>query len=172
MDFTFIISYGLIYIVLSLLFLLLAITSKKYSSKMTRNDFIIRYPKLLPIILFLCSLFSTGLVIFMSTIGYNETVTWWSLLFFVALSLLSLIAMYTTSRIKLIIKNNDIIYYPAFGKVRALTFNDITSVKYHNSHSVTCYNNNKRIFNIDFALLGYDLFLSRIKDKPLYTKKK
>lgn len=170
MNNTFLISFTITYIVLAILIFSIMVSNKKYSSKMSRNDFIIRYPKFLPFICLGCSLFCVFIIIFMSTIGYNETVNWWTLSIFIIITLLALIAMYATLRIKIIIKDNDIIYFPAFGKKRNLTFDDIASVKYL-KQSVTCYNkDNKRIFNIDFALLGYELFLSRIKDKPLYTK--
>ena len=172
MHLSFLVSYILIYIVLSVLISSIFATNSKLNAKMTKKDFIIKYPKILPIICFICSLCSSGIIIFMSTIGYNETASWWVFMIFIIITLLALIAMYATLRIKIIVKDNDIIYYPAFAKKRTLTFDDIVSVKYHNQ-SVTCYNkNNKYIFNIDFALSGYELFLSRINNKPLRTDKK
>ncbi len=171
MDFTFILSYIITYIVLNILFLCIALINKKYTAKMTRNNFIIKYPILLPILMFIISLIFTVIILFMATIGYNETASWWVFVIFSIFVLLSLITMYATLRIKIIIVENDIIYFPAFSKKRNFTFDDITSVKYH-KQSVTCYNKKKRIFNIDFMLSGYELFLSRIQNKPMYVKDK
>lgn len=177
MIYTFLITFCSIYAVFAIFVAYVVIKNcrKKINTdetKMTKNDFVIMFPRFLPIISWVCSLLCAAIIIFMSTIGYNETATWWIFAAFVIMDFLALFASYTTANILLIIKGDEITYYTAFGRKRILTFDDIASVK-HYKQTVVCYNkDNKYIFDINYALIGYDLFMSRIRNKPNREKKK
>ena len=59
-------------ILFSLLFLIIQKCNKKNESKMTSDDFVVKYPKAAPIILICCATFFLVVTILMSTILYNE----------------------------------------------------------------------------------------------------
>ena len=169
MNIIFCISFILGNIVLSAILYFVGRVNEKYTTNMSKNNFVGKYPKIVSIFLFIAYLIFCLFVILMSTVLYNETATLWVYIIFITFALSSLTAFYATLRIKIIIQGNEILYYPAFAKKRKMTFNDITSVKYCNNW-ITCYNNNKRIFRFEFIMSGYDLFLSRVKSKPTYCK--
>ena len=138
---------------------------------MTKTDFTVRYPKLVAIVGITDTLFFSAIIVLMSTVLYNETVTTGVIIGFSAFAFLGIALSYATIRLKIVVKNAKITYYPLFGKKREYTFNDITSVKYLKAGFV-CYSGNKRLFSLDYMLIGFDLFLSRVSNKPKRVKQK
>lgn len=155
-------------ILFSLLFLIIQKCNKKNESKMTSDDFVVRYPKAAPIILICCATFFLVVTILMSTILYNEENSLLTYIlcyiFFTFFIILSLIGFWATITEKVIVKGNNITYYRAFRKKRVFTFEEISSVKWDHL-GVICYKNGKKIMAVFCEMEGYDLLASRLRSK-------
>ena len=159
------ISMSISLILFCFLFLIIQKCNKKNESKMTRDDFVVRYPKALSIISVSCSLFFLIIIVLISTVLYNEENSLLSyiafFIFCLIFILLGLIAFYATIKERVIVKGNNITYYPAFLKKRVFTFKEISSVKW-DTHGVICYKNNKKIMAVFSGMEGYDFLVSRL----------
>lgn len=164
------------YLVLGLLMILVNKSKKKQEIKMTRNNFVVKFPTTVALISLICSFFFLVVLVLLSTVFYDETatlVTWILLyIFFISFILLCFVCFYASIRVKLIIKDNNITYYPPFSPKKEYTFDDITSVKHDNLQGLMCYKGDKKIFAVfTMGVIGYELFESRVH-KHLYEKKK
>ena len=160
------------YLVLGLLAFFIHKFKKKHESKMTRDDFVVKFPNIVPIISLICSLFFLLILVLMLTVLYNETVTLVPIIFFVVFIFLGFAGYVLAKRVRLIVKGNNITYYPPFSPKKELTFDDITSIMWDNLQGLICYKGDKKLFAIsNMGVQGFDLFQSRVR-QHLYQKNK
>jgi len=123
---------------------------------------LVKVPTPIRIIMIFCTIFGGFLILAMLTVGYNETVTPGIIVGFSLFTLFSLMFVIGFFRFKLVLDQDDISFYPFFGRVRNLKLSDITSIKEKevngNITSIKCFKMDDEVFSLDANCEGFKKF--------------
>lgn len=143
----------------------------KKEIRMNRNSFSIEF---LP--LWLCFLL-VSVVLFLSVLTFLlyrfGVMSWYHLIIITPLIAFFALGIFVSARQKLIVKNDKIIYTPAFGKSNVYTFSQILFVQKTVTSKVIGYavfTKDKRIFSISNTQAGAQLFIQKIEKLQIQIK--
>jgi hypothetical protein len=139
---------------------------EKAEKDMDENNFVIRQPKTFFWVGIMCPVFFGGLIVF-AIISNISTAVWWVYLVFSFFTALGLFLVYYCRKWELKVENNQITYSPVFGKKKSFNIDYITKVKFKPGRMVTAFNENKKLFSVEYLFKGFNVLVSRLKKEQI-----
>jgi len=143
--------------------------NKKHEENIDIYNFEVRQSAGTLLIGIICAIFFSFLIA-LAKFTNNETATIWVYLIFSFFTFMGILLMIYYKMWKLKVENNQISYFPFFGRNKFFTVDSITKVR-KKEEKIIVFSGDKELFSVESSCRGFDALIARLKKERINVKK-